>query len=66
MSPTFAKWGKVHEDKAVFAKVNVDEVPELAEKHRINALPTILIFENGKEVRRWEGFPQENDLVGAL
>ena len=36
------------EDKLVFAKVNVDEAPEIAEKYGIVTIPTLLLFKNGE------------------
>jgi thioredoxin 1 len=38
--------GKVG-DKAVFAKVNVDEEQELAFKYGVSSIPTVLVFQNG-------------------
>ncbi len=38
--------------KAVVAKVDVDECPELAERFSITQIPTIVFFKNSKEVGR--------------
>ena len=36
----------------VLAKVNTEEVPSLATRYRITAIPTMVLFENGLEVAR--------------
>lgn len=50
IAPTFDKIAEQQEDKLVFAKVNVDEAPEIAEKYGIDTIPTLLIFKNGEVV----------------
>ena len=42
-------------DKAVIAKVNVDENPELAAKYGIRSIPTMVLFRDGKEAARISG-----------
>ncbi|KAK7193300.1 thioredoxin [Paraphaeosphaeria sporulosa] len=36
--------------KITFTKINIDEVPELAAQFQISAIPTFLIFKNGKQI----------------
>lgn len=43
-------------------KVDIDEEQELAEKFGITAVPTLIIFENGKESKRITGFMSEDEL----
>ena len=50
IAPAFDKIAKQQEDKLVFAKVNVDEAPEIAEKYGIDTIPTLLLFKNGEVV----------------
>ena len=50
IAPAFDKIAEQQEDKLVFAKVNVDEAPEIAEKYGIDTIPTLLIFKNGEVV----------------
>ena len=47
IAPAFDKIAEQQEDKLVFAKVNVDETPEIAEKYGIDTIPTLLLFKNG-------------------
>ncbi len=43
-------------------KVDIDEESNLAEKYGITAVPTLIIFENNKEVKRKTGFMSEEEL----
>lgn len=37
-------------------KVDVDECEEVASKYKIFSVPTLIIFENGKEIKRKTGY----------
>ena len=37
---------------AKFAKIDIDDNQELAEKYRIHSIPCLIIFKNGKEIDR--------------
>jgi len=53
-------------DKAIVAKVNVDEEPNLASPFGIQAIPTLIIMKGGKVVQRFTGVQQADALVMAL
>eukprot|EP00890_Picochlorum_soloecismus_P002149 jgi/Picsp_1/2935/NSC_01160-R1_thioredoxin y len=38
-----------------FVKINTEKYPSIASKFQVNALPTLVLFKNGKPVRRFEG-----------
>lgn len=48
IAPAFDKIAEQQEDKLIFAKINVDDVPDIAEEYGIDTIPTLLIFKNGK------------------
>ena len=50
----------------VFGKVCVDEYREKAMEFGISAIPTLLIFREGKLVDRIVGFSSKDDLVSRL
>ncbi|MBO0698405.1 MAG: thioredoxin [Zavarzinella sp.] len=47
-------------------QVNIDNNPGLAGRYRVNAVPTLLVFRRGEEVRRMEGAVPEAQLRAAL
>jgi thioredoxin 1 len=53
-------------DKAVIAKVNVDESPALAAKFGVRSIPTLILFKNGEKVKDFIGVQQEVALVEVL
>ena len=53
-------------DKAVIAKVNVDESPELAAKYGIRSIPTLILLKDGENKQQFVGLQQEAALVSAI
>lgn len=53
-------------DKAIVAKVNIDELPGLTSRYNVKAVPTFIVFKDGKEVNRFTGFKTRKDLLAAL
>ncbi|MCC7299790.1 MAG: thioredoxin [Verrucomicrobia bacterium] len=53
-------------DKAVIAKVNVDENPSLAAQFGVRSIPTLILFKSGQKVRDFIGVQQESALVDVL
>lgn len=43
-------------------KVDVDECEEVASKYKIFSVPTLIIFENGKEIKRKTGYMSLDEL----
>ncbi len=53
-------------DKAVIAKVNVDEAPTLAAQFGVRSIPTLILFKDGQKVKDFIGVQQEAALVDLL
>ncbi len=53
-------------DKAVIAKVNVDENAPLAAQFGVRSIPTLILFKDGQKVRDFIGVQQETSLVELL
>ena len=52
--------------RVVVAKLDVDEVPSVAVKYGVLSIPTMLLFENGKEVKRTVGFQSKDKLKAFI
>ena len=46
-------------------KVDVDQAPDLAGNYRVMSIPTLILFKNGEEVKRFVGL-QTKDTLKAL
>ena len=45
-----------------FAKVDTERYPSIASQYQVSALPTLVLFQHGKPVRRVEGALGSADL----
>ena len=63
-SPELAKFESEHEGKIKTAKINVDEQPELSAQYGVQAIPTLILFKDGEEVKRTVGL-QTLDKLNA-
>ena len=63
-SPELAKFEREHEGKIKTAKINVDEQPELSAQYGGQAIPTLILFKDGAEVKRTVGM-QTLDKLNA-
>lgn len=61
LSPVVDEFADVHQNIKV-GKVNVDEESELAKQFRVMTIPTILVFKDGKEVKRSVGVISEEEM----
>ena len=55
MAPEFHKAAAEGAGRFVAAKVNTDQVPELAARFQISGIPTLIVFKGGKDVGRKSG-----------
>ncbi len=53
-------------DKAVIAKVDVDEGQKLAAKFGVRSIPAIFIFKDGKVARQFVGLQDKKTLLDAI
>ena len=57
--PTLDKLGKEFADEVEFLPINADHSREVLEQFRIFGIPTVIAFQNGKEVARLTGAQNE-------
>ena len=54
------------QDRAIVAKVNVDEETKLAAQFGIQAIPTLVVMKGGKVVQRFTGVQPAETLIAAV
>ena len=52
--------------KIWIGQIEADQNPELALRFKVNAYPTFLIFNNGKEVERFAGYKEKEILLEKI
>ncbi|WP_281843327.1 thioredoxin TrxC [Sinisalibacter aestuarii] len=55
MAPEFAKAAQALAPNARLAKINTEEYPKVSMRHNIRGIPTMILYQNGKEVARQSG-----------
>ena len=66
LSPTIEKLAGEYDGRVKVGKMNTDENMETPGSLRITAIPTVLVFQQGKEVERLVGVNPENKFKQAL
>ena len=64
--PILIEFKEAMERKVKLIKVDVDQNPEIANKYKVQMLPTILIFQNGKEKEKTVGLTAKATLSELL
>lgn len=63
MGPIFAEAAKDLKDKAKFGKVNVDENSDLAQRFQVMSIPTMIFFNDGRQVERAVGLMPKEEIA---
>ncbi|MCC8044399.1 MAG: thioredoxin [Clostridiales bacterium] len=65
LAPLIEELDQEAEDYLV-AKVNVDELPELAQQYRVISIPTVLVFRGGACAGRSVGLTGKEELLNLV
>lgn len=66
MDLVFTSLAREFAGQFIFAKVDIDEQPELRKQYKIENVPTLLVFKDGKQIRAEIGELKENDARTLL
>lgn len=66
MQPVLKELAQRAGNKVTIIKIDVDKNPGVAEAHRIQGVPTLMLFRSGKLLWRQSGFMNSNQLESVL
>jgi thioredoxin 1 len=64
--PELEAINKEYQERITFARVNVDEQPQLIQTWQVDAVPTLIFFREGKEIYRIKGIMMRDKLRRQL
>ena len=53
-------------DKISIIKIDVDKNPQIASRFQVRGVPTLMLYQNGKQLWRQSGVLSKNDLVQVI
>lgn len=56
VEPVIGRLERRYGGKAAFARVNIDFHPEVASRYEVMGVPTVIVFNKGREVERFVGY----------
>jgi len=66
IAPSVTKLAAEYGGRALVAKLNADDYPEILQRYGIMGIPTLIYFKNGKEMDRQVGMTSYGTLKGKL
>lgn len=66
LAPVFEAASKEVRGKAKFFKVDIDASESIAEKYGIYAVPTMIVFKDGKPVENLAGFMPKQNILNKI
>ena len=66
LAPTIDELAEEYEGKVKVGKVDTDANREVSVTHQITAIPTVILFHNGEEVKKFVGLTPKDQFKEAL
>ncbi len=66
IAPLIQEIADEYADKAKICKLNTDDARDSAMEFGISAIPTIILFKDGKVQKKWVGLTSKKDLAAAI
>ena len=66
LAPELEKLAFDLDGKIKVGKVNVDEQVKLAIEYKVEVIPTMILFKNGKAEKKTSGFMKEEEIISAF
>lgn len=66
LTPVVEELASDYEGRARVAKLNVDEVSDVAQKYNVGSIPTVLVFKGGQVVWSYTGVGEKQKFADVL
>lgn len=66
LGPTFEKLAEKYGNEITFAKINVDDLPDVAGKYAVRSIPTLLLLRQGNVLEQVVGTRSYDELARLL
>jgi len=66
MTPITEELADEYQGKAKVCKLNTDDARDSAMEFGITAIPTLILFKEGKVQKKWVGLTSKKDLAAAI
>ncbi len=66
LTPTIDALAREYDGKAMIAKLNTEQYPDIAHSFQIQGIPTIIVFKDGKPVHRLSGVRNKRDYMELM
>ena len=66
MAPILNEIAESDEPGVTIAKLNVDQEQQLAQKFKVRGIPTMILFDRGREVNRFVGVKSKQFLINEI
>ena len=65
-TPIIKKLANIYQDRAAIIEIDIDEHRALGTKYMVQSIPTLIIFKDGKEIKRFVGLQTETTIKKNL
>jgi len=66
MAPILNRVAEDIGDKASVCKIDIQQYPSVAAKYNVRSIPTLILFNNGKEIKRFMGVKDKEFLINQI
>lgn len=66
IAPIIEEIAEEYAEKAKICKVNTDDHREAAVEYGINAIPTLILFNEGQIAKKWTGLTTKKDIIEEI